>query len=198
RAISATPHPASPPDTTPRERPVAVALRKRPRPALETGADTEGGTGAPTVDDLPPDLDEPETADDLEPFDTAPSLPRVVASRVMGTPSYMAPEQRRTGIYDAPDDRFPSMDALLDAIAYDPARARRGLAMIAGAFALIAIAAWALISRGGSSDRCGDARALAGAWDDDVAARIDRALRATGKPYAAATSARVAAQLGLR
>ncbi|MBZ0234379.1 MAG: serine/threonine protein kinase, partial [Deltaproteobacteria bacterium] len=42
--------------------------------------------------------------------------PRVVASRAMGTPSYMAPEQRRPGIHDARVDQYAFAVALYETL----------------------------------------------------------------------------------
>ena len=42
--------------------------------------------------------------------------PQVVASRVMGTPSYMAPEQRRPGVHDARIDQYAFAVALYEAL----------------------------------------------------------------------------------
>ncbi len=204
--------------------------------------------------------DAADDATELE-LDTPSSLPRVVASRAMGTPSYMAPEQRKAGIYDArvdqyafavalyealyderpfagatdaelnlneladrvrpaprsadvpghlrrallralrasPDERFPSMDALLAAIADDPtARRRRRAAAGVGVLALGGLV-FALTRRDAAVDPCATARApLVGVWDDDLAAASTRALIATGRPYAPAIAQRVTAGLGAR
>ncbi|MBK7196374.1 MAG: tetratricopeptide repeat protein [Myxococcales bacterium] len=42
--------------------------------------------------------------------------PQIVASRVMGTPSYMAPEQRRPGVHDARVDQYAFAVALYEAL----------------------------------------------------------------------------------
>ena len=253
-----TPTPHEQPGDTLDTRPIAMSFGGSP---IATAASTESERDltSPTVDDRPPGA--ARDGDDDEADDPSTSLPRVIASRVMGTPSYMAPEQRRTGVYDArvdqyafgvalyetlynerpfagandgdlalnalaervrppprgtdvpahlrrtllralradPLDRFPSMDALLDELSRDPARTRRRALAAVGAVLLVGLAAWGLASRHAAADPCSDpGAALAGAWDDDVAARVDKALRATGRPYAPALATRVAAALGAR
>jgi serine/threonine protein kinase/tetratricopeptide (TPR) repeat protein len=194
-------------------------------------------------------------------LDDPSSLPRVVASRAMGTPSYMAPEQRRAGIYDArvdqyafavalyealygerpfagatdaelnlneladrvkpaprgadvpghlrrallralraaPDERFPSMDALLDALADDPPARRRRFAVIAAGAIALAVGAFIVARRRAVEDPCAAARApMIGVWDDDLAAATERALVATNRPYAADVARRVTAGLTAR
>ncbi|MCE9574962.1 MAG: serine/threonine protein kinase, partial [Deltaproteobacteria bacterium] len=71
----------------------------------------------------------------------------------------------RRGLAIAPADRWPDMPALLAALAYDPAIARRRLAL-GGAFAgLAALATWGAL-RTSATDPCADSAAqLASAWD---------------------------------
>jgi len=71
------------------------------------------------------------------------------------------------GLSVAPEDRYPSMDALLAALAADPGRARRR--RLAGLGALV-LAGAALAGAERAPEVCrGDARALAGVWDAERA-----------------------------
>ena len=92
-----------------------------------------------------------------------------------------------------PGDRFPSMDALLAALARDPRTVWRRRAVFAGALSL-AGAAFALGTvRGGASqpEPCSGAAAeLATAWGPDARARVAAHLRGLG-PYGANVAAEV-------
>jgi len=161
---------------------------------------------------------------------------------VLGTPAYMAPEQRRgqadaradqfsfavalhealTGrrpevagappperppppapsrpvarllevlaraLREDPDQRYPSMTALLAELARDPdARRRRVLAGVGGGalLAATAVAAWQLRGRAEHGPPpCSDAPAeIAATWGDAARARVRRAFTATGSPLA--------------
>jgi tetratricopeptide (TPR) repeat protein/predicted Ser/Thr protein kinase len=98
------------------------------------------------------------------------------------------------GLAPDPDGRFPSMDALLDALADDPVRRRNRLAIgfVVGVPAVIAI--W-LGTRGGTSGpACAvDDRRLA--WTADRKAQVHTALVATKTPFAATTADNVVAAL---
>jgi tetratricopeptide (TPR) repeat protein len=97
--------------------------------------------------------------------------------------------------------RWPSMDALLDALAADPAQRRRRYAM--GALALTAAAfglgaAW-YAGAGARPLPCQpDAGAFAGIWDAAQRTRVREAFAATGAGFAAETFARIAAELDQR
>jgi len=97
------------------------------------------------------------------------------------------------GLRFDPAERYPSMEALLADLANDPAiaaalvRARRVRAALAGAALLsVGVAAWALVSGNQRQQRqcaAGGAK-LAGVWDPTVRGAVERAFRATGRPYA--------------
>ena len=97
------------------------------------------------------------------------------------------------GLSVDPDRRFPSMAALLAALVPDSGRRLRG-ALVATALAALLLAA-VLVYRLYESNAqvCqGAERRLAGVWDADRAAAVERAIVATGKPYARAAFVEVA------
>jgi tetratricopeptide (TPR) repeat protein len=98
------------------------------------------------------------------------------------------------GLSRAPEDRFASMAALLDALAADPgARRRRWLFRGAGAIAVLG--AGFGIARLAAHESCPDGRqALQGAWDDARRDRVAEALRG-GAAHGAETWMRVEATL---
>jgi eukaryotic-like serine/threonine-protein kinase len=98
------------------------------------------------------------------------------------------------GLAGDPDERHPSMVALLDELGRDPtARRRRVLLGVgAGVIAIAGVAGTAAVLAGARP--CHDAdRKLAGVWDDDRRAEIRSAIEGTGLPYALDTWTRVAA-----
>ena len=99
------------------------------------------------------------------------------------------------GLSRDPDGRWPSMEALLDALAHDPtARWRRRL-LIAGAAALVG-AAFLTLARNPVPDPCaGGAARLAGVWDPARKDAVRAAFSAVHLPYGDDTWTRVSARL---
>ncbi|HEY0986672.1 MAG TPA: tetratricopeptide repeat protein, partial [Kofleriaceae bacterium] len=93
----------------------------------------------------------------------------------------------RRGLATRPDDRYPTMDALLAELRSDPGRRRARAAIIAAAV-LALVGGGALVAR--SSDPrllcSGAEQSWAGVWDPQRARLVEHAFRATGKPYASA------------
>src|SRR5262249_17912511 len=115
-----------------------------------------------------------------------------------GPPRSMVAILRR-GLALDPEARFPSMVALLRALER-VGRGRRRALVIAGA-ALIAAALGLFEARRRSveADPCAGGEALAaGMWSDAARARVREAFGATGRPYAAATFARLDAVLAAK
>ncbi len=107
---------------------------------------------------------------------------------------------RRTilrGLAREPEHRFTSMDALIDALRR--ANARPARLRVAGAATVLAVGTAAAVVAGGLMRReqpCDGAEArLAGAWDDEVAARVDAGLRGSGRAHAGRTAEGVRAAL---
>jgi eukaryotic-like serine/threonine-protein kinase len=100
------------------------------------------------------------------------------------------------GLAPDPAARYPSMDALLAALAWRPARRAR---LAAGALAVVAIAGLAGgygALRARHERLCaGGERELAGSWDASRRAQVEAALRATGLPFAEDAARGVAAAL---
>ena len=108
------------------------------------------------------------------------------------------------GLSPAPEGRFPDMDALLAALARDPGRRRRRIAAFVGV--VLALVAAALVYRAllmrALEERqglcAGGEAELVGVWDPERRSAVERALLATGLPYAADVWERVAARLDAR
>lgn len=113
-------------------------------------------------------------------------------------PGWLEPIWRR-GMAADPRDRYPDMDGVLAALSADPYRRRRRVLTALGILALMVAAAVAgsRLWRGEAAESpCRDAKArLAGIWDTDIAARVQRAFLATERPHAQDTSERVTRQL---
>ena len=103
------------------------------------------------------------------------------------------------GLATDPEQRFPSMTALVEALAHDPGRRRKRIAAIAaGTITLAAVATlvgWGLHARGSVEPCTGAESHLVGVWDDAMRAGIDHAFAATGAPFAASSSRRTATLL---
>jgi serine/threonine protein kinase len=99
------------------------------------------------------------------------------------------------GLSAKPEDRWPSMDALLAELRKDPAaKRRRAIAvgvLVAGA-GLLALGVHAASARKGPPPCTGAEAKLAGVWDDGARASMASAFRASGAPGADAAFARAA------
>jgi eukaryotic-like serine/threonine-protein kinase len=123
------------------------------------------------------------------------TLPALAASLAKGTvreapKSSHVPQWLREvvlrGLRVKPEDRYPSMDALLAALGRDPTRARMRILAIAGAAALVLVTLFAIRSaRSASSQVCrGAENKLAGVWDSGRKLAVEAAFAGTGKAYA--------------
>lgn len=99
------------------------------------------------------------------------------------------------GLSLRPEDRWPSMDALLEALEKDPGAARRRrLRIAAGAGAAAALVAAVGLSAMQKAAACKRApERWAQAWSPARAQGVQEAFLATGRPYAAASFERVSA-----
>ena len=97
------------------------------------------------------------------------------------------------GLAVSPDDRWPSMQALLDALADEPAQRRRRWGVFAFVCALIGGASWAVASAVQEDARVctGMEDKLVGAWDDTRRGEVETAILASELSYAPATWTRV-------
>jgi tetratricopeptide (TPR) repeat protein len=96
-------------------------------------------------------------------------------------------------------ERYPSMDALLEDLTRDPARRRRIALMAAGAIGAVALSATisARVAASRQAQLCAGSDAeIDDAWSPPLQQRIERALLATGVPYAADTWRRTRKQIG--
>ncbi|MFO0723349.1 MAG: serine/threonine-protein kinase [Myxococcota bacterium] len=89
----------------------------------------------------------------------------------------------RRGLAARPEDRWPTMDALLDALARRGQRRRRAIAASLAAAALLALGLGSWWQA--NAQRCtGAAQAWGGLFDQAQAARIERAFQASGQVHA--------------
>jgi serine/threonine protein kinase/tetratricopeptide (TPR) repeat protein len=110
-------------------------------------------------------------------------------------PRWVLPVLQR-GLRVQPDERWPSMAALLGELGRDRARARRRALLVAGALGLLAVTGSALLRSQPAAPVCeGGTRAMAEVWNADRRARVEQAFRATGRAYAGPAWARVSAVL---
>jgi tetratricopeptide (TPR) repeat protein/tRNA A-37 threonylcarbamoyl transferase component Bud32 len=100
------------------------------------------------------------------------------------------------GLAKAPEDRFESMHALLEALAADPAVRRRKWWGVAAVLGLLA-GVWGLVRTAEHEAQVcsGMERKLAGVWDDRRRAEVQAAIEATQLSYAPGTWRRVEQQL---
>ena len=127
-----------------------------------------------------------------QPFDVSKPTPVRPVPAGKHVPSWVRRVLLR-GLSIQPADRYPTLDALLAALADDPAvRLRRTLPRLGVAVALLAAAGSIafVVRERAAADRCHDPEAkLADVWDDAVRARERAAFAATGVPDAMATAA---------
>jgi tetratricopeptide (TPR) repeat protein len=132
-----------------------------------------------------------QRSDDARPID--PASGAFEPPRDSNVPAFVRRAILR-GLSPAPEDRFPSMDALLAQLEDRPRRLR----MAAGAAALALVAAVGAYSTHAHqvSQRqtllcTGAEQKLTGLWDDTIRRQVTEALVATGKPEAADVASRV-------
>ena len=91
------------------------------------------------------------------------------------------------GLATRPEDRWPSLDELLAALAYAPARRRGWVPIVAllGVLTVVALAFGIMRNRVGGDPCAGAGQALSGVWDDARIATVKRAFLASGAPNAA-------------
>jgi eukaryotic-like serine/threonine-protein kinase len=129
--------------------------------------------------------------------------PAAVAAMSLGMVAPRPPRPRlprrliralRRGLSFDPGARFPSMEALLAALAPPPRRRLRVAAAIAGAVAIAVGATLLAVGAGRSAGaRCADraAEELSAVWDSRGAAELATAFATTGRPSSAEVAARV-------
>jgi tetratricopeptide (TPR) repeat protein len=101
------------------------------------------------------------------------------------------------GLQTAPQDRWPSMQAFVEALRDDPAPRRRRL-MVGGAALLavvIGVGGWQLDRRGRAAACARDGASIAALWGPDAAAELTKAMRASGAAFADTSAASAAAML---
>jgi eukaryotic-like serine/threonine-protein kinase len=99
-----------------------------------------------------------------------------------------------------PEQRYPSMPALLAALRADPARRRRLRLAYAGGAVLLGLVVWVVARPTPEAEPpprpCrGASERLVGVWDDHNRVAVERGLLATRRTFAADTAARVTTEL---
>ncbi len=99
----------------------------------------------------------------------------------------------RRGLAPAPDERWPSIDALLLALSHDPSRRWRWAGAVILGLGLLAGGVYALASHQAQlANRCaGAAKELAGVWDEPRRQALGEAFEGTDDPLATETIPRV-------
>ncbi len=103
-------------------------------------------------------------------------------SALARAPGHVARALKR-GLSPAPEDRFPSMDALLAAL-QPRARRRWPWAAAAAGLAALALGAGVVRQQRRAEASCQEGASLAGIWDEPTRAAAQAAFRATGRPAA--------------
>ncbi|HLL54032.1 MAG TPA: tetratricopeptide repeat protein, partial [Myxococcaceae bacterium] len=128
--------------------------------------------------------------------------PEVLAGRVRPppadspVPAYVRKAVLK-GLSVRPDDRFTSMEALLDTLSRDPRQVWRRALWSAAALGCLGLGLGAVVaSRVRAPPVCGGAASrLAGVWDSGRKDAVRKAFLATGKPFAQASATEVARAL---
>lgn len=111
-------------------------------------------------------------------------------------PKWLLPIIQR-GLQRDPNDRYPSMNALIAALSTDPARTRRRWLVALALAASVGLSAYAF-ARNTDTERAvcqGAEHALARTWNPDKRATIARALSETEQRYAAIAGPRIVASV---
>ncbi|HEY0133752.1 MAG TPA: serine/threonine-protein kinase, partial [Nannocystis sp.] len=100
------------------------------------------------------------------------------------------------GLAIAPDARWPSLDAMLDALEHDPWRVRMRVAGVAGLIGVASAASYAVaVTQISPVTSCDATAELAGVWDHERRTAVSRAFTATRAPFAAEVQERTLARL---
>jgi eukaryotic-like serine/threonine-protein kinase len=122
--------------------------------------------------------------------------PRVEPTATRDTPPFLRSLLDR-GLAEAPAERFPSMNALLDALREDPETARRrrtvGISLVAATVAVLSVGTWGVLRQREASARVCErpVSAFAGTWDEAARVRLRTAFAATRVASASDTFGRV-------
>ena len=128
----------------------------------------------------------PFSADDRDALLASMDEPAPLPADARGVPRRIL-EVLRRGLHGEPDQRFPDIEALLEALEREPsARLRHWTLGLAGG-GIVAASGW-MAARLADDDPCRRGHdAVARVWNDDRSARIAEAFVATGLPHAEPT-----------
>ena len=102
----------------------------------------------------------------------------------------------RRGMSPKPDERWPSMDALVEELSRDVGAARRRILRAAAAVAILGTASVGGYYGLAHKDPCEDVRGgLDSSWNDDIRSRVHESMGAVDVAYAESVSTRVVSRL---
>ena len=130
----------------------------------------------PFSGDDPKDLTQNVTQGRMDPPPKGPRVPRWIRRILL------------RGLSVAPEERYPSMAALLSQLQRDPAVIRKRVLRALAFAGVVAAIAFKVTSVAGDAPRCQNGRQqLDGVWDSEVRALTKQAFLATGRTHAPAT-----------
>jgi eukaryotic-like serine/threonine-protein kinase len=159
---------------------------------LASSGDAAGAVGTPGY--MAPELGEPGATPGpaVDQYALGVALREALAERSRGEPAWLARVIDRATAA-RPEDRYPSMEALADALGADPVARWKRRVLIAAPVVLAGLGFW--LGRGatvGVAERCaGGGEALASAWTVARGAAIVEHVGALATPLAMATAPRV-------
>jgi tetratricopeptide (TPR) repeat protein/predicted Ser/Thr protein kinase len=132
----------------------------------------------------------PYSGRDVNELIAAVALERVVTPKSGDVPTWVRRVVLR-GLRAAPEDRWPTMDALVAALARDPAERRRRLVFAGAALVATSAGGWWAAEQGDVAPCSGTDAKIVEVWSPSRRQALADAFEATGLPHAAAARATV-------
>jgi len=133
----------------------------------------------------------PFSADSIGGLRSAHQRPPILPKRSTSDLPWLRPVLMR-GMATKPEDRFPSMRGLLDALAHDPIKRRRQVLALGGGAAVVVLLGLAAGKLSGSEPPCtGAEQAFEDVWSDGRRASLEAAFHALEASHGAQTWSRI-------